>query len=84
MMRYFENNDGDYITTFGIGEYCGEEISEERYNAIIKAVEQAPEDTETTTHRLKADLTWEQCEIEPVEPNIDDIEALDIILGGAE
>ena len=81
-MRYFEKHDGDYITIFGRAAHGGETITEERYNALVQAVTNAPADTETTSHRLKTDLTWEEFPIEPVDPELTDGEALSILLGG--
>lgn len=83
-MRRFEEHDNTYILSYGIGGSGGEEITEERYNAILAAVEAMPEDTETISYRLKVDLTYEPIAIEPVDPDIDDAEAFDIIFGGAE
>lgn len=81
-MRYYEYHNSDYITTFGIGENGGETISKDRYDALREAVANMPKDTETTTHRLKTDLMWEAVEIEQVDdPDIDDTDALNIILG---
>ena len=83
-MRYFKIIDGNYITA--IGTNCGgTEITESEYNEIMTAIHNKPEATETTAYHLKADLTWEAYEVEPVtDPDIDETEALDIILGGAE
>ena len=83
MTRYFEINDGTYILSYGIGGHGGTEITEERYNAILSAVASMPQDTETMSHRLKVDLTYEPIEIEPIEEDLTDSEALNIILGGA-
>lgn len=83
-MRYFENRDGNYITTFGKASHGGEAITEDRYNAIIEAVQNAPEETETIGYRLKTDLTWESYEKEPQpEPDLSAEEIVDIIFGGA-
>ena len=84
MKRYFEQNDGTYILAYGIGGQGGIDITEERYNAILSAVENMPSDTETISHRLKVDLTYEEVSVEPYNGDIDDAEALNIILGGEE
>ena len=84
MKRYFEQNDGTYILAYGIGGHGGIEITEERYNAILSAAENMPIDTETISHRLKMDLTYEEIAVEPVVDDITDAEALNIILGGEE
>lgn len=83
-MRYFEQSVDGYIQTFGISDYGGEEITEERYNAIRGAMLNSPEETETVTWRLKKDLSWEAVSIEPVDPEIDEAEAFEILFGGAE
>ena len=77
------DTDGEYILSYGIGGAGGEEITEERYHAILSAVEAMPEETESTTYRLKADLTWEPVAVDPVAPDIGADEACDIIFGGA-
>lgn len=83
-MYYFKTTNGNYILSVGTGA-GGEEITENEYNEIMTAIQNKPEATETTDYQLKTDLTWEAYEVEPVtDPDIDDTEALNIILGGAE
>lgn len=83
-MNYFKTTNGNYILSVGTGA-SGEEITKTEYNEIISAIQNKPQTTETTDYRLKTDLTWEAYEIEQIEePDINDTEALDIILGGAE
>ncbi len=77
---------GDYIVAIGKGN-IGERITEEEYAEILAIIRNKPQRTETTDYRLKTDLTWEAHEVEP-QPNpedeeIDDSEALSILLGGA-
>lgn len=83
-MRYYENDEDGYVISVGVADNGGIEITEERYNAILDAMTNMPQDTDTTVYRLKTDLTYESVAIEPVEDDIDDSEALNIILGGAE
>lgn len=66
--------------------FYGEEISEEKYEEIIEIIRNKPPKTATTDYRLREDLTWEEFEIEQPEPDpeLDDSEALSIILGGEE
>lgn len=74
-----------YIICIGDGE-GGQEISQSRYNAILEAMSNRPQATDSEVYRLKTDLTWEACEVIPVpepEPEIDDSEAVEILLGGA-
>ena len=84
-MRYFEVIDNGYILAIGQGN--GHiEIDEERYNTIQSVIRSKPPETETTDYRLKVDLTWEPYEVEPPDPDpeLDDSDALDILLGGEE
>lgn len=83
-MRYYEYVTDGCIIAVGSSVSGGEEIPEERYNAVMDALANAPEDTDTTGYRLRTDLTWEPYDIEPVEEDIDEAEAYDIIFGGAE
>lgn len=83
-MRHYKQIMGGYIVSIGIGN-GGTEITEAEYGEIKNVLANKPEATETTDYLLKSDLTWEPVEIEPVaDPDIDDYEALNIILGGAE
>lgn len=83
-MRYYEIHDETYILGFGIGGHGGEEISEERYNDILNAMSLMPKDTETISHRLKRDLTYEEINVEPVQDEPTAEELLNILTGEAE
>lgn len=81
-MRFYKQTDGDYITMIGIGSGWTE-ITESEYNEIMAVIRNKPQGTATTDYRLREDLTWEEYEIPPMpEPDIDDSEALEILLGG--
>lgn len=83
-MRYYKIVSDGYIMSFGIGD-GGTVITEAEYNQIVTVIQNAPTETDTTGYMLKADLTWEAYEKEPVE--VDDAtaeELLDILTGGAE
>ena len=83
-MRFYKQTSDGYIISIGTGA-GGTEITESEYNEIMSAIHSKPETTETLDYQLKDDLTWESFEVEPVtDPDIDETEALDIILGGAE
>ena len=73
-----------YIVSFGNGP-GGQEITQEEYAALLRALERKPAPTATTDYRLKEDLTWEEFEVEPEpEPEPDDFdkaEAYDILIG---
>ena len=85
-MDYVKVIENGYILAVGSGIENGVPITEEEYNAIIIAIQAKPPRTEAIDYRLRDDLTWEAYEIESPEPEpeeIDEAEALSIILGGA-
>lgn len=75
--------DNGYIVCVGTGG-MGEAITEDEYNEILNVIRNKPARTATTDYWLREDLTWEEHEIEPPDPDpeIDDSEAWDIIFGG--
>lgn len=84
-MRYCKYINNGYITAFGTGD-GGVEITENEYNTIIAAIQSKPARTETTDYHLKEDLTWEEFEVEPVDPTEEELgaeEALEILMGGS-
>ena len=82
-MRFYKAVSNGYIQCIGSGD-MGEEITESEYNEILSIIKSHPQDSETIGYRLKTDLTWESYEKEPQpEPEIDDTEAMYILLGGA-
>lgn len=86
-MRYYKLVDGGYILGVAIGTGAGgTEITSTEYDEIMTVIHNKPQATATTDYRLKTDLTWEEYEVEPDPPSdeIDDSEALEILLGGAE
>lgn len=84
-MRYYKMVDNGYIPAIGTGDGYTE-ITEAEYNEIMSVIRNKPMPTETTDFRLKSDLTWEEYEVEPPDPDpeIDEAEAFDIIIGGTE
>lgn len=83
MEKYYKNIEGDYIT--GIGTGIGDmEIIQEEYENILSIIRNRPTPEAGYTYKLRTDLTWELAEapVEPVDDEISDAEALDIILGG--
>lgn len=83
-MRYYKIVSDGYFMSVGTGN-GGTEITEQEYNEIMEVIHNAPAETDTIGYMLKADLTWEAYEKEPVE--VDDAtaeELLDILTGGAE
>ena len=86
-MNHYKYVVDGYIIAIGTGARgMGEEITAAEYDEIMTVIHNKPQVTETTDYKLKTDLTWEEYEIEPPEPSedIDDSEALEILLGGAE
>ena len=83
-MRYYKNVDNGYILAIGTGN-GGTEITEAEYNKILSVIQTRPQSTETTDYRLRVNLTWEPYDIEPEpeEDEIDESEALEILLGGS-
>ena len=81
-MRYYKLIENGTITAIGTGG-GGTEITEQEYNEIMSVIRQKPSRTETTDFRLLEDLTWEEYErpADPVDDEIEDGEALDIITG---
>ena len=82
-MRYYKFTNNGYIVLVGIGN-GGTEITEEEYNAIQNAIANKPTPTETTDYMLTEDLEWVAFAVEPVNPDIDETEAFNIIFGGEE
>ena len=81
-MRHFIVIVDGYILAIGTGN-GHTEITEDEYNAILEVIHNKPSATATTDYRLRTDLTWEEYELPPrPEPELDDTEALNIILGG--
>lgn len=83
-MRYYKQIFEGYILAIGTGNGFTE-IDEAEYEEIDAAIVAKPPRTETTDYRLRADLTWEEYEVEPEpEPELDESEAYNIIFGGVE
>ena len=84
-MNYYKIIENGYILAVGTNT-GGEEITESEYDEILTVIHNKPARTDTTDYRLKEDLTWEEYEVEPPDPDpeLDGDEALEILLGGAE
>ena len=82
-MRFYKQLSAGYILALGSG-LGGEEITESEYNEILAVIHNKPAATETTDYRLREDLTWEEYEIDPPDPDpeIDEAEAYEILFGG--
>lgn len=83
-MRYYKQISDGYILTVGTGA-GGTEITKAEYDRILAVIRAKPPRTETEDYHLREDLTWEPYAAEPLpEPELDDTEALNILLGGGE
>lgn len=81
-MRYNKHLSDSYILAVGTGA-GGTEITETEYNQILAVIRAKPPRTEIEDYHLREDLTWEAFAVEPLpEPELDDSEALEILLGG--
>lgn len=83
-MAYWKLIDAGYVVAVGTGA-GNTKITEAEYSAILAVIHEKPSAVGTTDYRLREDLTWEAYEVEPPEadPDVDDAEALNILLGGA-
>ena len=82
-MEYYKQVADGYIQAIGTGGN-GTEITETEYNEIMSVIQNKPAGTETADYHLKEDLTWEEFEVEPIDPadeELDPQEALDILMG---
>lgn len=84
-MRFFKNIDGEYISSIST-VYGQKEITEYEYNVILSIIQNYPTSPDGFFYKLRTDtLEWELVELPPApEPSedVDDSEALNIILGG--
>lgn len=84
-MKYYKIIDSGYIPAIGTGDGYTE-ITEAEYDEIMEVIHAKPARTGTTDYRLKEDLTWEEYEVEPPDPDpdLDGEDALEILLGVSE
>ena len=84
-MRFYKLIENGYILAIGTGS-GHTEITGAEYDEILSVIHEKPARTETTDYRLKEDLTWEEYQVEPPDPDpeLDGDEALEILMGGAE
>ena len=66
-MRYYKTIDNGYILSIGTGPR-GTEITEAEYAEILTAIRNKPTPRDGYDYRLKTDLSWEEYELPPVEP----------------
>ncbi len=65
-MNYYKVISNGYILAIGTGN-VGEKIAESEYNEILSVIHSAPH-KDGYGYRLKTDLTWEEYELPPIEP----------------
>lgn len=84
-MAFYKNEVNGYINSIYKASGAGN-ITEKEYQNILDVIHNKPPRTPAEDYRLKADLTWEAYELQPIpEPQDDDLnsdELLDILLGG--
>lgn len=80
VMRYYKQVADGYILSIGVGG-SGTEITEAEYNEIKSVIHNKPQGTDTYDYQLKENLTWEMYGIEPVVPDADAEELLNILTG---
>ena len=87
-MRYWKVTEGGYIVTIGTGGSGAGEITSEEYNEIMAAIRERPTPPDGYGYLLREDLMWELYELPPEEvnpdPELNDTEAIAIMLGDAE
>lgn len=81
---YYEVDSGHWIASFGnVYSTDAREITEERYTKLKECFRFCPPSTEGTDYRLNIDIEWEAVPPD-TDPEIDDAELLNILMGGAE
>lgn len=82
-MRCYKLIEDGYLTEIGRGN-GGEEITQEEFDGLFSLIQARPDAAEGKYYRLKENLTWEECDLPPVEEaeEISAEEALNIILEG--
>lgn len=84
-MRFYKQIANGYILAVGTGN-GGTDITVDEYNEILSVIYNKPPQTETADYRLREDLTWEEYPVDPPDPDpeIEDDELLDILMGVTE
>lgn len=66
-MRFYRIVDNGFISMIGSGN-SGVEITESEYAEILATIRNKPSARDGFDYRLKTDLTWEEYELPPIEP----------------
>ena len=81
MSKYYKAVESGYITAISTGA-GNVEITQEEYDEILRMIQSRPIPEAGYDYKLRENLTWEQVKAsEPVDEEISDEEALDIMLG---
>ena len=83
MEKYFKIVEDGYISLIGTGG-GDNEISREEYETILSVIMTRPEAESGYTYKLRTDLTWELCEVPPVEEIDEEATEADYISALAE
>lgn len=85
MTAFFKVVENGYIDGFGTnGNDETTAITESEYAKLQAAFRTMPAPKEGYVYRLREDLTWEEVEAPPEDPDVDDAEAFGLLFGGAE
>lgn len=86
MIEFYKVVEDGYVDGFGTnGPDNVPEITETEYNNLAEMFASRPSAPEGYAYLLQDDpLEWVLVELPPDDPDIDDAEALEILLGGAE
>lgn len=66
MDKYFKIVEDGYISLVGTGS-GDNEISREEYETILSVIHNRPAADPGFAYKLRTDLTWELCEVPPIE-----------------
>lgn len=76
-MGYYKAESNGYILAVGTGT-VGKAITESEYNEILSVIHSAP-NKGGYGYRLKADMTWEEYELPPIDDTDDEATESDYI-----
>lgn len=66
-MRYFKTIDSGFVIFIGTGN-GGMEITEAEYTEILTVIRNKPVPRDGYDYKLKEDLSWDEYELPPIEP----------------
>lgn len=65
-VRYYKLIENGYFLGVGIG-IGGTEITKEEHDQLLEVIKNHPVDEANCGYSLREDLTWERCEMPPIE-----------------